>query len=197
MAKRYRVEYLEDGHIYLVNGVIVPSVTQLVSYALGGNTYSNIPKRILDAKAQYGTEVHQLIQDYEEKKITLEEVNAKRIDPNQKSALNQYVKLKSKYLIYPKNQEVIVNYKDKMAGRYDMLDCDDYLWDIKTTQKVHTDALEWQLGLYYLALGKPKDIGYCIWLPKSDVGQVIQITPKSFKECEEMIEQYEINIPER
>lgn len=187
---KYVVEFVEDTHVYLINGVIVPSVSRLVSFALGGQQYKGVPKSILLSKAQYGTQVHDLIQRYEEGLIKDNEIDFLTIDPMQKVSLKQYIKLKNKYFIYPQSMEQIVHYKEKFAGRYDIFD-GEYIWDIKTTSKIHEHALEWQLGLYQLCIGKPKEYGYCIWLPKGDVGQVKQIKIKSFKECEELISKYE------
>lgn len=187
----YVVEFIEDGHVYLINGVIVPSVSRLVNFALGGRQYIGIPQSTLDAKGQYGTEVHQLIQDYEEGKIKLDELYTMSIDPNMKVALKQYIKLKDKYSINPKEMEKMVNFEDKFAGRLDIIDDEGIIWDIKTTSKLHRDALEWQLSLYTLCLGEPKDYGYCIYLPKGDVGSVVQIKLKTFDECKELIERFE------
>ena len=55
------VEFIEDGHIYLVDGVIVPSVTQIL-HKVFPEKYEGIPKEVLNAKAVYGTDVHKYIE---------------------------------------------------------------------------------------------------------------------------------------
>ena len=40
------VEFIEEGHIYLVDGVIVPSVTQIL-HRVFPEKYEGIPKEVL------------------------------------------------------------------------------------------------------------------------------------------------------
>ena len=47
------VEFLEKEHIYLVDGVIVPSVTQILE-KIFPDKYKGIPEDILQRKASYG-----------------------------------------------------------------------------------------------------------------------------------------------
>lgn len=181
------VEYLEDSHTYLVDGIVVPSVTRLVGWKLNED-FSRIPPKILNAKAQYGTEVHGLIEAYENG-MTLKELSFMDIDRNQKSAVNHYANLKKKAKFKVKNMEQIV-YNDKLAGRYDILTTKDELIDIKTTYRLNEQYLEWQLGLYYYLIGMDKRIGYVMWLPKQTEPQFKMINCHSNKECEELIEAF-------
>jgi hypothetical protein len=105
--------------------------------------------------------------------------------------VDTYIELKKKYMIYPKSQEVIIDYKERYAGRYDKLDAQNILWDVKTTSKKYVDKWACQLGYYYLALGIQKEVAYVIWLPKKDVGEVILVEPWSNKKCLEGLEEYE------
>ena len=61
----YVIEYWEDSHTYLVNGIILPSITTILKKKFG-NKYQGVDERILEAASQRGTEMHQAIQDYEE-----------------------------------------------------------------------------------------------------------------------------------
>lgn len=175
------IEYLDDAHIYLVDGVIVPSVSKLISFAVG-STYANIPTEVLQRAAEYGTSVHDAIENFERNIEYNEEL---------KEQVERYQQLKEQTNLNVKSMEQIVCYDHSYCGRYDIQDTSDYLWDIKTTSKVHVENLEWQLGLYYLGLGIEKDRGYCIWLPKKGKAKVIDITPKTNKECKELVELYE------
>lgn len=178
------VEYFDDTHTYCVDGVIVPSASALVAFATG-NIYSNIPEEILRRASEYGTAVHSAIQDFELTGHTQKEYETQ---------IGIYSELKQKYLLNVKDMEQIINYKKHFCGRYDIRDIDGVLWDIKTTSKIHTENLEWQLGLYYLALGTEKDVGYAIWIPKRGKPRVELIKPKTNKECIELIDLYEKSI---
>lgn len=189
------VEFVEFGHYYVNSkGVIIPSVSDLVDFCF--DTYKNVPQHVLDKAAQYGTQLHALLEDYDNGEVNLEHLHFSQIDPNLKSSLNQYVELKKKYMIYPKSQEVIINYKERFAGRYDKLDGQKILWDVKTTSKKYEDKWACQLGFYYLALGIEKEVGYVIWLPKRQKGEVILIHPWTNAQCLETLEKYEKHIAE-
>ena len=185
------VKFVEDGHYYVNSkGIIIPSVSDLVSFHFN-DTYKGVPEHILKASAEYGTTVHELLEQYDNGEIDLKLLHFSKVDPNIKSALNQYAEMKKKYLIYPKSQEVIISYKERYAGRYDKLDASKVLWDVKTTSKKYEEKWACQLGYYYLALGIEKDVGYVIWLPKKEKGQVIMIKPWSNEWCLKGLEEYE------
>lgn len=185
-----KISFIEETHNYLAGGVIIPSVSELIRFKFP-DAYKGIPTEILKKKANYGTKVHGLIEDFVQRKFTLNELEQKNIDPNIKIAVSQFEELRAKWSFYIKDMEQIVSYKGKYAGTYDILTEDDYIIDLKTTATIHEDWLSWQLGLYYLAKGIEKEFGYCIWLPKGKPGQVKQITVKTWEECKELIKEYE------
>ena len=59
-----RVDYFDDTHQYFVNGVEVPSVSKLVTFATG-DTLKDIPKEVLRTASVYGTAVHNAIEKFE------------------------------------------------------------------------------------------------------------------------------------
>lgn len=178
------VEFIEDTHTYLVDGVIKHSVTELVSWKMKDD-YSKIPADVLKRKAQYGTEVHELIQAYENG-LTMHELSLMRIDPNQKAAVHLYAKLKC---FKVKDMEQIVT-DGRICGRYDILTTDGELIDIKTTYRLNDEHLRWQLGLYYHLMGVKKKYGYVMWLPKQTDGCFKAIDVHTSKECEDLIEAF-------
>lgn len=185
------VKFIELGHYYVNSkGIVVPSVSDLVDFHFQG-TYKNVPEHILEAAAEYGTKMHSLLESYDDGDLNLEHLNLSQIDPNLKEGVNQYAKLKAKYMIYPKSQEVIVDYKERYGGRYDKLDHQNFLWDVKTTSKKYEDKWACQLGYYYLALGIEKEVGYVIWIPKKEKAQVIMIKPWDKQRCLDGLEDYE------
>ena len=186
------VEYIDDTHQYLINGVLVPSVSELIKFKYP-DMYSNVPKTVLRQSANYGTKVHDYIQRFVEGEFTIEELKERNIDPNIKIAVEQFEYLRKMWAFQIKDMEQIVHYKEKYAGRYDMrtIEGDDLILDLKTTSEIHEEWLSWQLGLYYMAAGLKRDFGYVIWLPKGKAGQVKQINVKSHEECRQLLEDYE------
>lgn len=197
------IEFIEDGHIYLFDGVITPSVSEVLHYIFP-NKYRGVPTYILEKKAEYGSKVHEAIELYE-KNIKLMSRKETRIitgitlglNIHQEIALDQYIKLRKKYKIKPMKQEEIVHYKNYYCGRYDMeasvgIEENDCLCDVKTTSELDREYLSWQLSFYELAIGKRFKKLYCIWLPKKELGEFIEIDripkDKLLKKLEEFIQ---------
>lgn len=156
------------------------------------NKYKNIPNSILNAKADYGTVIHKAIEEYENDKPL------PNLNYIQEASINQYLMLKQCHRIKVLEQEKMIHYKNKYAGRFDMIakigrkTC---LCDIKTTSELDEEYLSWQLSLYEFAYGKKFDKLYAIWLPKKDLGELIEIERKEEREILKVLEDYENNYP--
>jgi len=183
------LEFDEETHTYLYKGVIIPSVSELIRFIFP-DAYSGIPTQILKNKANYGTKCHQIIEDFIQKKVTLEELEKKRIDPNIKVSVEQCSKLLKDWIFDIESVEQMVCWKGKYAGTYDLKTSDNFIIDLKTTSVIHEDWLSWQLGFYYLASGIRQDVGYCIWLPKLKPAKVIEVKVKTWGECTEKVKEY-------
>lgn len=186
------IEFIEDGHIYLVDGVITPSVSEILNFIFP-NKYSNVPRQILNSKAEYGSRVHEAI-EHLEKGETLPQLNYL-----QEASLMQWKKLKSENKIEVIEQEKMVNYENHYCGRFDMIAKVNgaySLCDIKTTAKLDLESLSWQLSFYALAHNFEKyetefEKFYAIWLPKKELGEVVEINKKSKGELLEMLKRFE------
>lgn len=194
-----KVTFIENEHLYLnEDGIIIPSVTQLVDYQYP-NGYDNVPTNILNNKARYGTTVHHMIEGYEAGEYNLETLSFSRLDPNVKSAVVQYDKIKQRCpaVFDIVKMEQVVSYQDRYAGMFDMLNRNGILIDIKTTASLHENWIKLQLGLYYMALydmgwiNELKEIGYVLWIPKASPARLIQIDVLEPKQCLEVLERYE------
>ena len=60
------LEFIEETHTYIYDGVILPSITQILKTKFG-KKYNGISKEILNKASQRGTEIHKAIEDYETK----------------------------------------------------------------------------------------------------------------------------------
>lgn len=186
------VEFIEDGHIYLVDGIIIPSVSDILNFIFP-NKYSNVPRQILNSKAEYGSRVHEAIECLE-KSETLPQLNYL-----QEASLEQWKKLKSENKIEVIEQEKMVNYENHYCGRFDMIAKVNgaySLCDIKTTAKLDKESLSWQLSFYALAHNPDKyetefDKFYAIWLPKRELGEVVEIERKSKENLLEKLKEFE------
>ena len=184
------VEYIEENHLYLVNGCLVPSVSELLQFIFP-NKYANIPQSILKNKAQFGTNLHNAIESYENQLPF-------SLTPMEEVVFEQYLYLKDEYNIEVVEQETMVHYEDRFAGRLDMvanINGVRSLVDIKTTAKLDHESLSYQLSFYALAFGEDFEKYYCLHLPKKDIGRLVEIKPKPKEELLRVIEEYERSKP--
>ena len=62
VPKMEGLEFDELSHIYLLNGVALPSVTKIIE--VGNDTYKDVDKNVLDRAANRGTAVHNSIENW-------------------------------------------------------------------------------------------------------------------------------------
>ena len=186
------IEFIEEGHLYLKDGVLVSSVSEILHFIFP-NKYAGIDKEILNKKAEYGSKIHEAIECIEQNK-TLPE-----LDSIQEFSIGQYKRLKDKYNIEVIDQEQMINFKDKYCGRFDMIaNVNGFysLCDIKTTAALDKEYLSWQLSFYELAFISMYGVSnfdklYAIWLPKKGYGEVVEIERKSKSELLEKLKEFE------
>jgi len=185
------IEFIEEEHIYLYDGVIIPSVSEILHFIFP-NKYKNIDKEILQKKAIYGSKVHEAIECLEQSEMLPE------LDITQEFSLKQYKRLKEKFNIKVQAQEQMINYKDIYAGRFDMIATigeELCLCDIKTTVQLDKEYLSYQLSFYELAFksmyGTGFDKLYAIWLPKKGYGELVEIEKKPISELLRVLKEFD------
>lgn len=174
----HTLEYDDDSHLYICDGVIVPSVTQLLKRRFG-NKYNGIPKYILENAARLGTMLHETIEEAElSGNAEAFEISVERQEI--KDEFNGYLSLKKQWKFQSEKNELplVIPYKGQIiaAGRMDLLlsNRDGALGvaDIKRTAKLDENYLAYQLTLYgrgvkYCYNVDPKFYA-CIWLRKKE-----------------------------
>lgn len=141
--KDYELEYIDETHTYLVDGILVPSITQILKVKFG-NKYAGIDKEILNRAAEKGTMVHEAI----EKLCKTGEVDDLK-------EVRNFMFLQKQYKFEVLENEVpIILFKDNKpiaAGRLDLvLKMDNEIGggDIKRTSSLDKEYLAYQLNLY-------------------------------------------------
>ena len=140
------LEYIEETHTYLYDGVVLPSITQLLKTKFGGK-YDGIPKDILERAADMGSAVHKSIEDFEKQGIE-----------SHLPELRNYKFLKKAYKFDCIDNEVpVVLFQDDepiACGRLDLVLTEGEqigLGDIKRTSALDKYYLAYQLNLYRIA----------------------------------------------
>lgn len=139
------VKYNDETHQYFVDGVEVPSVTQLIGKLFPGE-YKDVDPSVLAKAAARGTELHQAIEDYEQHGLmsTLPEFHNYRLLKRD----YQFEVVANEQLIYVMDGNQVI-----CAGRLDMvirINNQLGLADIKRTFSLNTTKLQVQLNLYRL-----------------------------------------------
>lgn len=144
--KGHTLEYFDDTHEYLIDGILVPSITQILKLKFG-HKYDNVNKKMLNNASEKGTEVHKAIEDY----------CKLGIDTGLKELKNfKFLQKHYKFEVLDNEIPVIlfVNDNPVAAGRLDLVlkDNDDILLaDIKRTSVLDKEYLGYQLNLYRIA----------------------------------------------
>ncbi len=145
--RNHIVEYIEEDHMYLVDGVILPSITQLLKIKFG-NKYDGVKKEVLDEAARKGTAVHEAI----EKLCKTGEVEDFKEVKNFLFLQKQY-----KFSTYDNEVPIILfneNNEPIACGRLDLvliMNDEMGLGDIKRTSTLDKEYLAYQLNLYRIA----------------------------------------------
>lgn len=143
--ENYTLEFDDETHRYIVNGIITPSVSKLLS--LKFDDYPNVPKAVLQAAAYRGTEMHKAIEVYEKtgKESDLQE-------------FRNYLFLKRHFKIENVENELPVAYFEDglpvFAGTIDQVcEIDGVLAinDFKRVSAPNKEKITYQTNLYRLA----------------------------------------------
>lgn len=139
------LEFIEETHTYIYDGVILPSITQILKTKFG-KKYNGISKEILNKASQRGTEVHKAIEDYETKG-----------SETKHKELRNYKFLKKQFKFECLQNEIpVVLFKDDKpiaAGRIDLVLKEGNnvgIGDIKRTSTFDKEYVAYQTNLYRL-----------------------------------------------
>lgn len=177
------------SHTYIgQDGQVLMGLTGLMSKHHLSPDYGNIPEAVLKKAAEKGTQIHLTLQEYDEGTSILREPLVEEY--RDKLAEARLKHLASEYLV--SDNEVVATFIDKVydTGIPNVVD----LADVKTTIKVHTRSLAWQLGAG-IVLFKRQNPGievrnvFCIHIDKDTrkLKGFIPITPVSEAEVDALI----------
>lgn len=146
IIKNHELEYIEDGHIYLVDGVVVPSITQMLKVRFS-NKYDHVNKATLERASEAGTKVHEVIEAW-----------CRNGEDSDLKELRNFKVLQRLYKFQVLENEIpVILFMDNepvSAGRLDMLitlNGEIGLADIKRTSALDKEYLFYQLNLYRIA----------------------------------------------
>ena len=141
------LEFFPETHTYLYDGLMLPSVTQILGVKYKYD-YASVPPSVLDNASKRGTAVHKTIENY----------NNLGYDDGSEAVRN-FKFLQKQYGFEVLDSELpIVLFKDDMpiaCGRLDMtmlMDGETGIADIKTVSALNKEKIADQLNLYRIGL---------------------------------------------
>ena len=149
----HTLEYFDDEHVYLVDGVIVPSITQILKYKFGGK-YNGVSKSVLQKASEKGTMVHEAIEKYCKYGYESDLPELRNF---------KFIQRAYKFDVIENEVPVILSFDGKpvSAGRLDLviekigedgvLHGERGIADIKRTSTLDKEYLSYQLNLYRIA----------------------------------------------
>ncbi len=141
------LEYFDETHTYLYDGIMLPSVTQILGVKYK-NDYASVPPAVLNNAAKRGTAIHKAIENF----------NVSGYDDGSEAVRN-FKFLQKQYGFEVLDSELpIVLFKDDIpiaCGRLDMtilMDGQTGIADIKTVSALNKEKIAYQLNLYRIGL---------------------------------------------
>lgn len=173
------IEFKKDTHQYFLNGKELISVTKLMQKHGLAPDYSAVSQDVLERKAERGTFIHAEIEAFN-----------KNGEIGFTKELENYIEYQSEKKFECLESELIV-YNDICAGTLDLLL--DYggelvIADIKTTAKLHQEAVSWQLSIYNYLLGWQAEKAQAFHFDQDGNLKVVTIPFKPKNEVEKLME---------
>ena len=139
----FTLEYIDDTHTYLIDGIIVPSITQLIKMKFN-NKYDAVPKEVLKKAADKGTAMHLAIELYEKENKESDLVELKNY---------KFLKKHLKWNVIQSEIPIILFYNGKpiAAGRLDQvieMNGKKGINDLKRTASFDKEYVALQTNLY-------------------------------------------------
>ena len=184
--KGHVLEYFDDTHTYLVDGIIVPSITQILKIKFK-NKYSGVDQKVLNRASERGTEVHEAIEKL-----------CKTGEAEDLKEVKNFIFLQKQYKFNTIDNEVpIILVREETpvgAGRLDLVLEENNelgLGDIKRTSVLDKEYLAYQLNLYRIGYQQcyDKEIKFLKGLHlREDVRKYINI-PINEKLAQKLVEE--------
>lgn len=187
ILKYSNVDYDPVSHIYTLNGKTLSGITGVIKDKLFPDCYRNVPDDVLNKAAERGHRIHSAIELYDTCEISTndcEELNGYL----QEFEIHPFLRnhLESEYVVSDNKQyasAIDKVYDDGMGGVI--------LADVKTTYKLDTDYVSWQLSVYayFFSMLNP-DIpvsgAYAIWL-RGDKHKVVKVKLRPVAEVRQLL----------
>lgn len=182
-------EYLHIGEDFTTTNY--SGVTSILNQVLFPSKYKDVDEDVLARAAARGTRIHELCQATDTIPTEPQEGDDQYV-----SEVTNYELLKVAKDIEMIANEYLVSRDDwGIASQIDCVDSDGNLYDIKTTYRLDTEYVSWQLSFYaemYEAQNPDLKAGklYAIWLRGSEI-KLVEVPRKTPEQIEQVIKAWQ------
>lgn len=188
-----------EVHEYLLIGrdfstIAYSGVTSILSQVLFPNKYKDVDADVLARAAARGTRIHELCQATD----TIP-TDSREGDEQYVSEVTNYELLKLSNDITMVANEYLVSRDDwGIASQIDCVDSEGNLYDIKTTYRLDTEYVSWQLSFYaemYEAQNPTLKAGklYAIWLRGAEC-KLVEVPRKTPAQIQQVIDAWQADV---
>ena len=174
------VVFNEAEHTYTINGKELSGITSRLSQSIFfKDKYKGIPKSILNAKAAYGSFIHDLFDRYNKGEEVM-----------QSAEVVSYIHFLHENKITPLESEYLISDNKHYATMIDLVDDEINLYDHKTTAKLDIQYLSWQLSINKYLMHKQTGITANKLFVNHIIDKrckLIEIPEKTFEEVYDML----------
>lgn len=182
-------EYLLIGEDF--SSTVYSGVTSILKQVLFPNKYKDVDADVLERAAVRGTRIHELCQATD-----TVPTDAQEGDEAYKQEVENYKALKESNDITMIANEYLVSRDDwGIASHIDCVDSEGNLYDIKTTYRLDTEYVSWQLSFYaemFEAQNPTLKAGklYAIWLRGAE-SKLVEVPRKTPEQIEQVIKAWQ------
>lgn len=166
-----RLIFNEDNHEYRVDGVVYPSVSEVIRF-ISQETYSNIDQRTLDNAADRGSRVHRTCE-------VLDKYRSAEYDDDLEPYIMAYHQFLKDHKPTWKGIETAKHHPGLLyAGtidRYGEMDGESVIIDLKTVSTINKRLITPQLNAYSMMFDTPPMAMYALHLTKDGEYKLIDI----------------------
>lgn len=140
------LEYYDDHHVYICDGLVVPSITQVMKVKFG-NKYDTVSPEVLKRASEQGTAVHEAIEKFCEHGTESDLPEVRNFKFLQKTYGFKVLENELPVILFEDDEPIC-------AGRLDLIieiDGKEGIADIKRTSALDKEYLSYQLNLYRIA----------------------------------------------
>ena len=164
---RSRVKFDPERHTYtLPDGRELSGITPILSEILFPDKYAKVSVEVLKRAAGRGSKIHGAIEFHDTFGARYDDI----------PEVEWYDRLKRENGLVTLENEYLVSDEELVASSIDVVFTDYSLADIKTTYRLDTEYLSWQLSIYAWLFEKQNPglkvpALYAVWLPKPKAGK--------------------------